>query len=228
LHLFRSALNGTTNNGAPALIISSVFFFECSFYLTRCTCFFLLNSIFLSPSNSPLFFNQEPYLWLSIRVNERMHCAPTPHLPTSSPRIERKREENGCFIFLLSHNNVNSRANVLYPRRRKRKENDRAEIRTTFLLTASTRHTHTHEENDGKNQQWALHHRPLFICRSFSRSPIIKREKEKDRKERKKKHNEERITYRQTSQTTYGYKCRRHASRKRKREKKRNILEYRH
>jgi hypothetical protein len=121
--------------------------------LTRCTCFFLLNSIFLSPSNSPLFFNQEPYLWLSIRVNERMHCAPTPHLPTSSPRIERKREENGCFIFLLSHNNVNSRANVLYPRRRKRKENDRAEIRTTFLRTPLILHMHTNKMTEKTNSK---------------------------------------------------------------------------
>jgi hypothetical protein len=121
-----------------------------------------------------------------------------------------------AILYFLSHSIYysNTAERCTLPEK-KRKENDRAEIRTTFLLTALTLHTHTrtYEENDGKNQQWALHHRPLFICRSFSRSLIIKREKEKDRRRRKKTWRRENNIYSQTNRTTYAYKCRRHAPR---------------
>ena len=122
---------------------------ECSFYLTRCTCFYFTQQhISLSFSAKNHLFDSE---YIYIETNGCRHCV---HQSSGCRRhrLEKKRKRERERVFYISSRtqyDLDSRAMYFTrTRRRRRKEkrtNDRVEIRTTFLFTASTHaRTRTH------------------------------------------------------------------------------------
>jgi hypothetical protein len=80
-------------------------------------------------------------------------------------------------LYFFLHSNTKQQSDVLYPR--KRKENDRAEIRTTFLLAALTLHMHTNKMTEKTNSEPFIIALYLYVALSLSLAYNQERKRER-------------------------------------------------
>ncbi len=152
---------------------------------------------FFTQQHSPLnsnsrFFSARNHICLSSYFYETNGCIGLSdlHLPTASPRIEKKERVFYISSLTLQYKTA-ERWRCTLPD--KRKENERAEIRTTFLLTALTICIHTNKMTEKTNSEPFIIALYLYVALSLSFAYNQERKREKEKKKK--------ITYRQTKRT---------------------------
>jgi hypothetical protein len=88
------------------------------------------------------------------------------------------------YFFSLTEYNIRLQSDdvVLYPR--KEKKNDRAEIRTTFLLTPYTTYMHTNKMTEKTNSEPFIIALYLYVALSLSLAYNQEKKREKEKKKK--------------------------------------------